>query len=93
MSHERGGRVIYLDSAAIVGDLEELQTSILGHHIQGSGARIDGVLNKLLESMDGSHNDFSRGDLVDDIGVKCLGFMLAKELSHTCDPRWPKAAA
>lgn len=72
-----GGRVIHLNSAAIVGDLEELQASILGHHVQGSGARIDGILNELLESVNGSHNDLTGGNFVDDIWVKCLGFMLA----------------
>ena len=89
-SYERGGRVIHLNSAAIVGDLEKLQAAILGHHIQGSSARIDGVLNELLESMDRSHNDLTGSDFIDDIWVKCLGFMSAWDVSHRCDPGWQR---
>lgn len=52
---------------AIVGDLKQLQTTLLDKHFDGRGARVDGILKQLFQSVHGSNNDLASSDLVDDI--------------------------
>lgn len=56
----------------VVSDLKQLQTSIFDQDLNGGGSSIDRVLEHLLQSIHGGHDDFASSDLVDDIGSQWL---------------------
>jgi hypothetical protein len=57
---------------AIVSNLQELQTTFFDKNFEVGRSSIDGILDEFLQGMDGSNNDLSCGDLVDDIWIECL---------------------
>ena len=57
---------------AIIGNLEQLQPTVLDYYFQRSRASVNSIFNEFLERMHWSDNDLSCGNLVDDILVKSL---------------------
>ena len=57
---------------AIIGDLEQFQTTVLDYYFQRSRTSVNGIFNQFFECMHWSDNDLSCGNLVDDILVKSL---------------------
>lgn len=70
---QRGLGESHINAAAIVGNLQQLQTSVLDQNLEGRGSCVYSVFHQLLQGMDRGHNDFSGRDLVDDILVESLG--------------------
>lgn len=62
----------YIDSVAVIGDLEELEAAFFDEDFERGGTGVDGVFHELFEGMDWSDNDLSGCDLVYDIWMKCL---------------------
>lgn len=60
---------------AVVGNLEELEAAILDEDFNGSRTSVDGILDQLFQCMHGSHDDLSRSDLIDDIGIESLDLL------------------
>lgn len=62
------------DSVAVVGDLDEFKAAILDEEIDGGGARVEAVLEELLDGGDRTLNDLAGGDSVDDGVTQALDF-------------------
>jgi hypothetical protein len=62
--------VVFAHAAAVVAHLDPLPAARLEDHIDGGGPGVDGVLDQLLDGRGGTFDDFSRGDLVHEIGGK-----------------------
>ncbi len=58
-----------IDSAAIVGDADQIPAAVPDFHRDGSGTGIDGILRKLLHDVDGALHDFTGGNAVDGVGA------------------------
>ena len=67
---ESGG--LYVDATAVVGYLKQLETAVLHQNFESGRARINSILNQLLEGVDGGHDNFTSSNLVDYVGVECL---------------------
>lgn len=77
ISENRGGQALYdtatnVDAVAVVGDLKQLQPSILDENVERSRPSIHSILNQFLQSMDRGDNDFAGSNLVDNILLKGL---------------------
>lgn len=70
-----------INPAAVVGDLQELQTALLDQYLEMGGASILGVLNELLQGVDRRNNNLPCCDLVDNIWIQGLRESLVIELS------------
>ena len=57
---------------AVVGDLKQLEPSILDDDLKRSGASIHSVFNQFLECMNRSDYDLASSNLVDNILIKGL---------------------
>lgn len=62
----------YIYAMAIVGNLEQLKSSILDQDLEGCGTSVHSILNQFFQSMHGSDNDLPCGNLIHNIRVKCL---------------------
>lgn len=62
----------YIDTAAAVGDLEQLQTTVLDQDVERGGPSVDGVFDEFLQRVHGCDNDLAGCNLVDHVWVQCL---------------------
>lgn len=62
----------YLDAGAVVCDLQQFQSAVFDLDLEGSGSRINCILNELLQGVDGCDDNFASGDLVDNDGIEGL---------------------
>jgi hypothetical protein len=69
----------HLNATPVVCYLQQLQPALLSEDVQRGSAGIDGILNKFLECMNRSNNDFASSDFVDNIRIERLMFMLVAE--------------
>lgn len=53
-----------------IGDLQQFQPTVFHQDIDGGCASINGILDEFFESMDGSYDDFTSSNLIDDILIK-----------------------
>ena len=60
------------DAMAVVGDLKQLQPSILDDDLKRSGASIHSIFDQFFQGMDRSDYDFASSNLVDNILIKRL---------------------
>lgn len=62
----------YVDTAAVISNLQELQASLLDEHFHRGRSSVDSILDQFLERLDRGHNDFAGCNLVYDICVQGL---------------------
>ena len=92
------GTVTDINTMAVVGDLKQLQPSILDDNLDGCRASIHCIFNQLLQSMNRGDYDFAGSDLVDNILIKSLDKPISCDsalgLIRTCylDPFWSLAS-
>ena len=77
VSKENGTQARYstvtdIDAMAVVGDLKQLQPSLLNDNLKRSGASIHSIFDQLFQGMDRSDYDFASSYLVDNILIKRL---------------------
>jgi hypothetical protein len=62
----------HLNTAPIVGDLQQLEAAVLGDNLEGCGACVYGVLDELLQSMHWCNNNLASRNFVDDGWLQSL---------------------
>jgi len=62
----------HVNATTVVGDLQQLQASILDENLQGRGSCVDSILHQLLQRIHRGHDNFPCSNFVDNILVKGL---------------------
>lgn len=99
VSQQDSGQALYatatdIDAVAVVGDLKQLQSSVLNDNLERSRASIDCIFNHFLQSMNGGDYDFAGSNFIDNTLIKSLDKPIscgsALGLLWTCylDPLW-----
>ena len=71
-TQSRYGSVTDVNAMAVVGDLKQLEPSILDDDLKRSGACIHSIFNQFLQRMNRSDYDFASSNLIDNILIKRL---------------------
>lgn len=68
----RSGTDTNIDAVTVVGDLKQLQASILDNNLKGGRTRIHCIFDQLLQRMSRGDYDFAGSNFVNNILIKSL---------------------
>lgn len=80
----------YLNTASIIGDLQEFEATFLDQYLESSGTCVNRVLDQFFQGIDGGNNDLSGGDFIDYILIERLRMPVrnvARRVSGSCNSR------
>lgn len=80
----------YLNTASIVGDLQEFEATLLDQYLESGGTCVNGVLDQFFQRIDRGNNDLSSGDFIDYILIEGLHTpvrSVARRVSGKCNSR------
>ena len=70
MALHRQRGIVQRHAAAVIAHLDALLAAVLQQDIDRHRLRVDGVLDQLFDHRRGALDDFTGGDLIDEIGGK-----------------------